>query len=130
MRYACLAVTAFIASCALPQICLAQDSLANVSKASGDSAVAVAELTESGVKVVAGAVALPFVAVGTVAESAGGAVRDSGQAVWDSANGPLAISPETVTAQPAPDVPYDRDDRSRRDDRRDRDDRGDDARGN
>ncbi len=91
----------------------AQDSLANVSKASGDSVVAAAELSEAGVKVVAGAVALPFVAVGTVAESTGRAVRQGGEDVWDSANGPLDISPETVTAQPAPQVPYD----SRRDDR-------------
>ncbi len=84
----------------------AQDSLGNASKASGDSVVAVAELAESGVKVVAGAVALPFVAIGTVAESAGGAVRDSGEGLWDAANSPLDVSPETVTAQPAPEVPY------------------------
>ncbi|MEI9906062.1 MAG: hypothetical protein WDN06_20760 [Asticcacaulis sp.] len=59
----------------------AQDSLANVSKASGDSVVAAAELSEAGVKVVAGAVALPFVAAGTVAESTGrgGAPRRRGR---------------------------------------------------
>lgn len=89
----------------------AQDSLGNVSKASGDSVVATAQLAEAGVKVVVGVVALPFVAVGTVAESGGAAIRDSGQAVWDEANGPLQISPETVTAQPAPQVPYDASDR-------------------
>ncbi|MBW8880911.1 MAG: hypothetical protein JF615_05620 [Asticcacaulis sp.] len=97
------------------------DSLGNVSKASGDSAVALAELTESGVKVIAGAVALPFIVAGTAGESIGGAVRDSGQDVWDAANEPLTVSPETVTAQPAPDVPYDRqNDRqdNRNDDRR------------
>ncbi len=91
----------------------AQDSLANASKASVDSAVAIGEMTEAGVKVVAGAVALPFVAAGVVTESAGNAMRQGGQAVWDDANGPLVISPETVTAQPAPQVPYDR----KRDDR-------------
>lgn len=85
----------------------AQDSLGNVSKASGDSVVATAQLSEAGVKVVVGVVALPFVVVGTAAESSGAALRDSGQAVWDEANGPLEISPETVTAQPAPQVPYD-----------------------
>jgi accessory colonization factor AcfC len=76
----------------------AQDSLGNVSKASGDSVVATAQLAEAGVKVV-------------VAESGGAAIRASGQAVWDEANGPLEISPETVTAQPAPKVPYDADKR-------------------
>lgn len=85
----------------------AQDSVGNVSKASGDSVVATAQLAEAGVKVVVGVAALPFVVLGTAAESSGAAVRDSGQAVWDSANGPLEISPETVTAQPPPQVPYD-----------------------
>ena len=85
----------------------AQDSISNVSKATGDSVTAVAELSEAGVKVVAGAVAVPFVAVGAVAESAGTGIRESGQALWDGANTPLTISPETVTAQAAPQVPYD-----------------------
>lgn len=94
------------------------DSLGNASKASGDSVIAVAELAESGVKLVAGAVALPFVVVGSAAESAGGAVRESGEDVWDSANEPLEVSPETVTAQPAPQVPYDRPERDNDDRRR------------
>jgi hypothetical protein len=89
----------------------AQDSLGNVSKASGDSVVATAQLAEAGVKVVVGVAALPFIVVGTAAESGGAALRGSGQAVWDEANGPLEISPETVTAQPAPQVPYDADKR-------------------
>lgn len=89
----------------------AQDSLGNVSKASGDSVVATAQLAEAGVKVVVGTVALPFVALGAATESGGAALRESGQAVWDEANGPLEISPETVTAQPAPQVPYDAADR-------------------
>ncbi len=84
----------------------AQDSLANASKASGDSVVATAELTEAGVKVVAGVVALPFVAAGAVAEGSGHTVREAGQGLWDAANGPLEVSPETVVAQPAPQVPY------------------------
>ncbi len=103
----------------------AQDSMANLSKASGDSVASTAELAEAGVKVVAGTVALPFVAVGSVTESAGRAVRQGGESLWDSANGPLDISPETVVpAQAAPQVPYDadRDDRGR-DKARD-DDRG------
>ena len=84
----------------------AQDSISNVSKAAGDSVTAVAELSEAGVKVVAGAMAVPFVAVGTVAESAGTGIRESGQALWEGANTPLTVSPETVTAQAAPQVPY------------------------
>lgn len=86
----------------------AQDSMANVSKASVDSAVAVGEMTEAGVKVVGGAVALPVAAVGILAESAGKALHQGGKAMWDSANGPLEITPQTLTAQPAPRVPYDR----------------------
>lgn len=101
----------------------AQDSLTNASKASGDSVVAVAELSEAGVKVVAGAVALPFYAVGSATENGGRVIRESSEQVWDSANGPLTISPETPTAQPAPDVPYDGDRQrpSRQDDDRRRD---------
>lgn len=86
----------------------AQDSLANASKASADSAVAVGEMTEAGVKVVGGAVALPIAAVGIVAEGAGKALHQGGKAMWESANGPLEITPQTLTAQPAPHVPYDR----------------------
>lgn len=103
----------------------AQDSLANLSKASADSAVATAELAEAGVKVVGGVAAAPFIAAGTITEGAGRAMRQGGEAMWDSANGPLEISPETVVADPAPQVPYDdRDDSRTRDDRRD-DDRDD-----
>ena len=85
----------------------AQDSLANASQASGESLVSTARLSEAGVKVVAGAVALPFVAAGAIVEGSGRVVRVSADAVWDEANGPLEISPETVVAQPAPQVPYD-----------------------
>jgi hypothetical protein len=84
----------------------AQDSLGNVSTASGDSLEASARLAEAGVKTVVGVVALPFVAVGAIAESGGGAVRQSGEAVWDSANGPLEIGNDTVIAQGRPSVPY------------------------
>ena len=100
---ACMAVTAAVTAGAAS----AQDSISNVSKASGDSIVAGAELTEAGVKVVAAAVAAPFVAVGYTSENVGRGMREGGQAVWDDANGPLEISPETMTAQPAPKVPYD-----------------------
>ncbi|MDI7773860.1 hypothetical protein [Asticcacaulis sp. EMRT-3] len=104
---------AVICTASLTTIAHAQDSVGNVSKAIGDSAVSTAELSEAGVKVVAGAVALPFVAVGTVSESAGRTIRRAGDDVWRAANSPLEISSETVTAQPAPQVPYDRSDAQR-----------------
>ncbi len=85
----------------------AQDSVANVSKAVGDSAVATAELSEAGVKLTVGAVSVPFVAVGSVAESTGKAVKNAGLDALRFANEPLEVSPETVVAQPAPRVPRD-----------------------
>ena len=102
-------LTAGLYTSGLVSAAQAQDSVTNASKASGDSVVAVAELSEAGVKVVAGAVALPFYAVGSATENGGRALRQTSEQVWDSANGPLDISPETPTAQPAPNVPYDRD---------------------
>ena len=90
----------------MPAAVHAQDSLSNLSKASGDSVVAAGQMSEAGVNVVAGAVALPFIVAGGASEGLGGSVRESGEAVWDDANGPLDISPETLTAQPAPQVPY------------------------
>ncbi len=121
----CLAISAGLALAATTVH--AQDSLSNLSKASADSAVSTAELAEAGVKTVVGVVALPFMVAGTVAESSGRAVREGGEDAWNAANGPLEISPETVTAQPAPQVPYDaqRDDRTR-DDRADDRPQGDD----
>jgi len=85
---------------------MAQDSATDVSKATGDSAVASAKLTAAGVKAVVGVVALPVMAAGVTAESAGHAISDSGQAAWTAANTPLDVSPETVVAQPVPTVPY------------------------
>lgn len=85
---------------------IAQDSATDVSKATGDSAVASAKLTAAGVKAVVGVVALPVIAVGSTAESAGHVTSESGQAVWAAANAPLEVSPETVVAQPVPAVPY------------------------
>lgn len=97
-----------LAACLMASSVHAQDSLANASKASTDSAVAIGEMTEAGVKVVGGAVALPVAAVGMVVEGTGKALHYGSKAMWDSAQRPLEITPQTVTAQPAPQVPYDR----------------------
>ncbi|WP_298333119.1 hypothetical protein [Asticcacaulis sp.] len=98
-----IALILFASALALPAA--AQDSLENTSKAAANSVEATAQLSGAGVMVVAGSAALPFVAVGASAESTGAALRDSGEAVWDEANKPLTVSPETVVAQDAPDVP-------------------------
>jgi hypothetical protein len=88
-----------------PQV-MAGESIRNVSVATGQSAKATGQLALSGVKVVFGAVAAPFVILGMGAESTGRAIRESSGAVWDDANTPLEVSDRTVVAQPAPTVPY------------------------
>jgi|GEM_PF-1498541 len=93
----------FASALALPAA--AQDSLENASTASAHTVNASGELSGAGVMVVAGSAALPFIAAGASAESTGAAIRDSGEAVWDEANAPLKVSPETVVAQDAPQVP-------------------------
>lgn len=98
-----IALILFASALALPAA--AQDSLENTSKAAANSVEANAQLSGAGVMVVAGSAALPFVAVGASTESTGAAIRDSGEAVWDEANKPLTVSPETVVAQDAPKVP-------------------------
>jgi len=85
----------------------AQDSVANVSKAAGDSAIATAEMSEAGVKLTAGAVSVPVAVVGALAEGTGKVMKDAGLNALHFANEPLEISPETMAAQPAPRVPHD-----------------------
>ncbi|ESQ79945.1 hypothetical protein [Asticcacaulis sp. YBE204] len=100
-----ISLACLIAAFALPAS--AQDSLENTSRASGNSAEATAQLSGAGVLVAVGSVALPVIMVGASAESAGEAIRDSGETAWDEANKPLPVSKEVVVAQAAPDVPYD-----------------------
>ena len=59
----------------------------HASKTMAHSAIGAAKLTS-------GIVAVPLMGIGEV----GTAVGDSGKALWDSANTPLPISDETVTA--------------------------------
>lgn len=84
----------------------AGESVRNVSVASGQSVKATGQLALSGIKVVVGAVAAPFVIIGGGTESVGRAIKDSGRAVWDNTNTPLEVSDATMTAQDAPNVPY------------------------
>lgn len=106
MNKAYFMVSAAVIGLAAPAA-YAQDSVANVSKAVGDSTVATAELSEAGVKLTIGAVSVPFVAVGSLAEGTGKVMKDAGLDALHFANQPLEISPETVVAQPAPQVPHD-----------------------
>lgn len=85
----------------------AQDSLRHVSEASGESIAPTGRLSEAGVKVVGGSIAAPLIVVGSLAAAGGSAVADAGSDLWQSANEPLEVSPETLIGQPVPQVPYD-----------------------
>ena len=84
----------------------AQESLQHASDASGESVVTTGRLSEAGVKVVGGSIAAPLIVVGSVAAVGGSAVVDAGSDMWQSANAPLEVSPETVAGRPVPQVPY------------------------
>lgn len=84
----------------------AQESLQHASDASGESVVATGRLSEAGVKVIGGSIAAPLVVIGSVAAVGGSAVADAGSDMWQSANEPLEVSPETLVGQPVPQVPY------------------------
>jgi len=83
----------------------AQESLQHASDASGESVVATGRLSEAGVKVIGGSIAAPLVVIGSVAAVGGSAVADAGSDMWQSANEPLEVSPETLVGQPVPQVP-------------------------
>jgi hypothetical protein len=85
----------------------AQESLQHVSAASGESIVATGRLSEAGVKVVGGSIAAPLIVVGSIAAVGGSTVAEAGSDLWQSANEPLEVSPETRVGQPVPQVPYD-----------------------
>ena len=84
----------------------AQDSLQQVSNALGESVVSTGHLSEAGVKVVGGSIAAPLMLAGSVAAVGGSAVAEAGSDLWQSANAPLEVSPETLIGQPVPQVPY------------------------
>jgi hypothetical protein len=83
------------------------DDLTQSAAASRDSVVASAKLTAAGVKLVAGVAFAPVRRTLRDSDRAAQAAGESGRFVNDSANGHLEVSPETVQAQPAPNVPYD-----------------------
>lgn len=80
------------------------DSVRNLSIAGGDSSEAAARVSAAGGQVAIGAVAVPLAAVGTIAETAGGAANDIAIDLWDAANTPLVVDRDIVIAQPAPDL--------------------------
>lgn len=87
----------------------ADDDSTQSAAASRDSVVASARLTAAGVKLVAGVAFAPVRHTLRDSERAAHAVDESGQVIAESGhdNGGLEVSPETVQAQPAPNVPYD-----------------------
>ena len=69
----------------------AQTAIDNAAQATGDMFVATGRFGEATGKLVIGAIALPFIAVGKAAEAVGSGVSGAGEAVLDDANGPLVI---------------------------------------
>ena len=84
----------------------AQESLQHASDASGESVVATGHMSEAGVKVVGGSIAAPLIVVGSIAAVGWSSVANAGSDLWQSANAPLEVSPETLVGQPVPQVPY------------------------
>ncbi len=78
------------------------DSFQNFSEAAGDSSEAGARVIAAGGQVALGAVAVPLVVVGTIAEETGGAANMIGNDIWAAANQPLTVDRDVVVAQPAP----------------------------
>lgn len=81
------------------------DSFRNVSDATGESLQSSAQLSAAGSQVALGAVALPLAAVGAVTEGSGALTTEISDALWETANAPLAVDDDIAIAQPAPSVP-------------------------
>ena len=62
------------------------------------SAQAIAHSTVAGIKLVSGALAIPLMMSGEIGKASG----DIGEALWEEANTPLAITEEIITAGPTP----------------------------
>lgn len=76
----------------------AQSSIQHSGQAVIHSANAFAQSVEGGAKLVSGVVAIPLIAAGAVGELSG----EVGNTLWETANAPLPISDEVVTAGPPP----------------------------
>ncbi len=106
---AAAAVALIATPAALSTTAYADDDSTQSAAASRDSIVASARLTAAGVKLVAGVAFAPVRRTLRDSDRAARAVDESGQVIADSGHtsGGLDVSPETVQAQPAPNVPYD-----------------------
>ena len=80
------------------------DSFQNASTASGDSAEASARLAASGAQITLGAVAIPLQALGGITTAVGESASWVGEEFWETANQPLTVSDEVLTAVPPPSV--------------------------
>ena len=100
-----IALAAVMTTAALSAPAFAQDSLANASQASGESLEAAAALSEAGVKVTLGSVAVPLASAAAVTSAAGSTAEAIAGELWDTANSPLHIDDDIILAAPAPDGP-------------------------
>ncbi len=101
-----LAATGLAAAIALPAYAQGDDDVTQSAAASRDSAVSSTKLAAAGVQLVAG---IAFAPVRRTLNDSNRAVEvagESGKFANDSADGKLEVSPETIQAQPAPNVPY------------------------
>ncbi len=78
------------------------DSFQNASTASGDSAEASTRLAASGAQLTLGAVAIPLQAADELSTAVGEASSWVGEDLWETANEPLTVSNEVLTAVPPP----------------------------
>ncbi len=102
-----LTASALVMAAALPAAARADDDITQSAAASRDSVVASTKLAAAGVKLVAGVAFAPVRRTLRDSDRAAQAVTESGRIVNDSATDRLDVSPETIQAQPAPNVPYD-----------------------
>jgi len=102
-----LTASALVLAAVLPVAAHADDDVTQSAAASRDSAISSVKLTAAGVKLVAGIAFAPVRRTLNESNQAVEAAGESGRFVNDSADGKLEISPETIQAQPTPNVPYD-----------------------
>lgn len=97
---------ALVAAGALAGASLAQDSVDTASTASEETVEALAAVSEAGVKLTTGSVAVPLAGSAAAAGAGASAADTIATDLWDSANEPLAVADEVVLqADPPPNVP-------------------------
>jgi len=107
LKRSLLAATALAAVIALPAFAQSDDDVTQSAAASRDSAVSSTKLAAAGVQLVAGIAFAPVRRTLSDSNRAAEVAGESGKFANDSADGKLEVSPETIQAQPAPNVPYD-----------------------